>query len=489
MSVNLETPAKNVDITSAEYKTMLRNLQANILWAHGRNFARHLFLRFTAPPAAVKEWIRGSVAPEVTTAAEQLDQITRRRADRSFDGGLVRGFFLSAKGYEFLEFDTDQFASGTFRKGMKDQNDRFLTDIVNDIMDTNNKDPEPGTWEPGFRNEIHALITVADSAENKGNEAAATIRASFAGIGEVLTVEEGTVLRRKNQATGGESESVEHFGYFDGISNPLFTKQDLNDELPENKNRLAWDAGARLSLVLVDDPFSGEEDTFGSYLVYRKLSQDVAAFNERVKALAASLSTNEALAGAMVVGRFKDGTPVVKTNTPSLGAQLENDFNFDADLQGVKCPIHSHIRKVNPRGTTPLTSLESERRRRIVRRGIPYGKPMPGVADSTPADPNPTAPRGLLFMCFQHNVEEQFEFIQRTWVDNEHFPKGVLTLGVLGDTGDDPLIGQDANEAQRWPKKWGDRDAGKKTFNFESAVTLKGGEYFFAPSIPFLRSL
>jgi hypothetical protein len=92
-------------------------------------------------------------------------------------------------------------------------------------------------------------------------------------------------------------------------------------------------------------------------------------------------------------------------------------------------------------------------------------------------------------MCFQQNVEEQFEFIQRTWVDNEHFPKGVLTLGLLGDTGDDPLIGQDPDEAQRWPKKWGDGDAGKRSFNFESAVTLKGGEYFFAPSLPFLRSL
>ena len=489
MSVNLEKPAKDVDITSAAYGTMLGNLQANILRAHGRNFARHIFLRFFAPPAAVKDWIRGSVAPKVTTAKEQFEQITRRRADRSFDGGLVRGFYLSAKGYEFLGFDTDRFASGTFRKGMKDQTDGFLQDILNAVLDTNNKDPEPGTWEPGFQKEIHALITVADAAEDKVNEATAAIRASLAGIGEVLTVEEGTVLRRKNQATGGALESVEHFGYFDGISNPLFTKQDLDVELPENQKRIAWDAGARLSLVLVDDPYSEEADTFGSYLVYRKLGQNVVAFNERVKALAAALNTNADLAGAMVVGRFKDGTPVLKANAHSPGAEVANDFNFREDPDGVKCPFHSHIRKVNPRGTTPLTSPESERRRRIVRRGIPYGKPMPEVADSTEADPNPAAPRGLLFMCFQHNVEEQFEFIQRTWVDNEHFPKGIFTLGLLGDTGDDPLIGQDPDEGQRWPKNWGDQNAGKKSFNFESAVTLKGGEYFFAPSIPFLCAL
>ena len=152
----------------------------------------------------------------------------------------------------------------------------------------------------------------------------------------------------------------------------------------------------------------------------------------------------------------------------------------------MRCPAHAHIRKANPRGTTPLTSLESERRRRIVRRGIPYGRPLPGVADGTPADPNPDAPRGLLFMCFQQNVEDQFEFIQRTWVDNKNFPAGIL---FQRNTGDDPLIGQDHHEAQHWPKRWGDKDAERETFNFESAVTLKGGEYFFAPSLPFLRSL
>jgi len=484
MPVNLNKPPKDVDITSAEYQMMLDNLQANILRAHGRNFARHVFVRFAAAPAAVKAWIRDSLGPTVTTAKAQFDQIARRRQEPGFDGGLVTGFFLSAKGYTTLGYDTDHFASGTFRSGMKEQGDNF----VEHILDTTNKDPHPDKWEAGFRSEIHALITLADTHENVVKEAAEAMRASVAGIGEVLTIEEGTVLRRVNAA--GDREPVEHFGYFDGISNPLFTKQDLDEELPENKARVAWDAGARMSLVLTDDPFTTEVDAFGSYLVYRKLGQDVGTFNERVKALAAALSIDEHLAGAMVVGRFKDGTPVLKANQHSPSAEVANDFNFTEDREGIKCPFHAHIRKVNPRGTTPLTSFESERRRRIVRRGIPYGKPLPGVADPMDADPNPAAPRGLLFMCFQQNVEEQFEFIQRTWVDNEHFPTGIPTLGILQrDTGDDPLIGQDLNESQRWPKIWGNKDGGKKSFNFESAISLKGGEYFFAPSLPFLKSL
>lgn len=485
MPVSLDIPATEVDITSAQYDVMLGNLQANILKAHGRDFARHLFVRFTGQPAAVKRWIR-DLASSITTAKEQLDQIARKHADASVAGDLVTGIVLSAKGYEFLGFDTARFASDAFRKGLKDQDDGFFRDLLEDVLDTNNKDPKPDTWEPGFQEEIHALITVAHDDVAAVNTAAMAIRESVTGIGDVLTIEEGIVLRRTNAA--GDREPVEHFGYFDGISNPLFTMQDLDKELPENKRRAAWDAGARMSLVLTDDPHTPDADAFGSYLVYRKLSQDVSAFKQRVSALATSLSTNEDLAGAMVVGRFKDGTPVLHGTTPSPGPEVANDFNFTEDRDGLKCPFQAHIRKVNPRQTTPLTSLESERRRRIVRRGIPYGNPMPGVADTAESDADPRAPRGLLFMCFQRNIEEQFEFVQRTWADNEHFPSGIPTLGVFQkDTGDDPLIGQDPDEAQRWAKTWGEK--GKKAFNFESAVTLKGGEYFFAPSIPFLRSL
>ena len=114
---------------------------------------------------------------------------------------------------------------------------------------------------------------------------------------------------------------------------------------------------------------------------------------------------------------------------------------------------------------------------------------MPAICDDTNTDPDPAAARGLLFMCFQANVERQFEFIQRTWCDNPNFPDNVLNLPFQDDTGDDPLIGQDQNERQRWPKKWGDKDAGRQKFNLESPVTLKGGEYFFAPSMPFLTGL
>src|SRR3990170_2719090 len=52
-------------------------------------------------------------------------------------------------------------------------------------------------------------------------------------------------------------------------------------------------AFALLGLVLVDDPFATEEDSFGSYLVFRKLQQDVDGFNAGVSALASTLAVDE----------------------------------------------------------------------------------------------------------------------------------------------------------------------------------------------------
>ena len=83
----------------------------------------------------------------------------------------------------------------------------------------------------------------------------------------------------------------------------------------------------------------------------------------------------------------------------------------------------------------------------------------------------------------------QFEFIQRTWVDNPNFPEFLLISGL--NTGDDALIGQHPRGRQKWPKQWGrgGRFFGRRGFNFGGFVRLRGGEYFFAPSLSFLRDL
>jgi deferrochelatase/peroxidase EfeB len=155
-----------------------------------------------------------------------------------------------------------------------------------------------------------------------------------------------------------------------------------------------------------------------------------------------------------------------------------NNFDYRADLDGGKCPFQAHIRKSNPRGSGP-GGLPNQNSRRMVRRGITYGSrkdDFSKIADM------PEGGVGLLFMAYQKSIANQFEFIQQSWVNNVGFP----TPG----TGIDPVLGQSAAAppAQKWPNVWG-QAASTVDFDFRDFVKMRGGEYFFAPSLSSLGRL
>lgn len=448
---------------------MLENLQANILKSHGRDESNHILIHFTGDSGHAKNWIRKFSEEFVTSARKQLDD-TEEFKLHGKSGGLIGSFYLSAKGYSFLGIDPKGFeesdSGSSFRNGMKHRRFNLLFP---------NRDPRPSEWEEPYQGDIHAMVSLADDSDNNLQKRTSEVLKELRKIAQVLAIEHGKVLRNS------KGESIEHFGYMDGRSNPLFLKQDIDKEI--NSGGVdKWDPSAPLRLVLIDDPFSDEKDSYGSYLVFRKLEQDVAGFNEDVLELSRKLGTNEALAGAFAVGRFKDGTPVTVQNNDGIGAV--NNFEYlENDRSGGRCPFHTHIRKANQRGANPLMSDEEERNRRIVRRGVPYGDPLVQQKNRS------SIKRGLLFMCFQGNISRQFEFIQRVWADNSNFPEFLLIPGL--NTGDDSVIGQHPRALQKWPKEWGvqRRIIGRLRFNFGGHVRLRGGEYFFAPSLSFLKNV
>jgi len=287
------------------------------------------------------------------------------------------------------------------------------------------------------------------------------------------------VLRNKN------GDGIEHFGFVDGLSQPLFLQAD-RDAASARDQFNHWDPSAPLSLALLRDPYMAQDDCFGSYLVFRKLEQNVRRFtrHEKILGLLGLTETDAERAGAMIVGRFRDGTPVTLSPVAGMPNPMTNNFDYTRDKAAMQCPYQAHIRKTNPRGEGG-GNLDDQRGHRIARRGIPYGARQVEPKDEPSIDQMPTAGVGLLFMCFQASIVNQFKFIQSTWANSS------ISIETGLREGFDPVIGQQQGGGnpgrQRWPLEWGKPPT--MPFDFGGFVTMKGGEFFFAPSIPFLKNL
>ena len=482
MTANLNQT--NLDITDANLKEVFADLQGNIVKSHGRDHSTHVFLKFTAAPEACRAFVRG-VAGGVTSATQQYQDARGHEENGSLH--LFTSFFLTATGYRALGVDeADIPADKAFRAGMKDLDIEYDTAPRGDHRPTANPlNDNLDDWEEPFQQDIDALIIFAYGGKDLSDEQARVhldenvenLRGKFKGVGDIILVQNGHVIRNER------GQVIEHFGYVDGVSNPKFLKYDLDEEFAKG-GYSKYDGGAPLGIVLVQDP-GGNSVSFGTYFAYRKLQQNIKGFKDLVKALAGAMSEaggepiSEDLAGAMAIGRFKDGTPVVELPTDGW-TNLFNNFNYDEDTEARRCPFHSHARKTNPRNDTVRqfgSPPTIERSRRIVRRGIGYG--------STDLNPDQEwTEAGLLFLSAQSDIEQQFIFMQNTWCNNERF--------LRSGTGVDPIIGQPRPGTepapQKWPAKWsipGD----PVEFEFSSVVRTQGGEYFFAPCISFLKSL
>ncbi len=457
-----------------EIQPLLSDLQGNIFKPHGRKHSAYLLVTFLPDKSKeIRLWISNFAKKYVTTAAEQVKG-ARRFREVKMDAGLFGNFCLSYKGYHILGISEEQIPHGkgdTFANGMKEA--------------TKLKDPPPEDWEEGYQEEIHALILLAANNPELLDFALSKFTSVLQPLTKKLTVEPGV------RWFGPDGiQDIEPFGYADGISQPLFFKEEIEEAHQGGYDR--WDPAAPLDLVLVKEPNGVGEDSYGSFLVFRKLEQNVAGWGLRVAELAQALGTDPKLAGAYAVGRFQDGTPVVLQDHDQGGGRTADkvtNFNYADDTQadgcdvGSRCPFQAHIRKTNPRGDTERFipgagpgDFAFERNHRIVRRGVPFGK-------QPPRGTKPGWPVGLLFTCFQSDIGNQFELMQSTWSNSLQF--------IRQQTGLDPISGQgeQLDGGQRWPSKYGDDSAAKVQFDFSPYVKLLGGEYFFAPSHGFLTSL
>ena len=404
---------------------------------------------------------------------------------------------LGALGYPNQTLD-DFPAAFSFGMAEPPQRNRVLGD-------TGKSDPRHWTFRD---RQGHVLLLVygrsqedsEDEHEEFTTQLEAFRKSGLAGFAEVHLLK-GYLKRDKK----------EHFGFRDGLSQPYIEGTDLsgiaeNAIGPESiikpgefilgyenefgclphspRVPVASDVGDHLKpsvavpskrrALAIPEEDSRDFGRNGTYLVLRKLEQHVEAFHAYASDKANGDPEEAKRVEAKMVGRWHDGTPItLASHAPNPELSGENRFAYaEHDIHGVGCPVGAHIRRGFPRdakvdqekGMTREEALRLTRQHRIIRRGRLYKE---------------EDEQGVLFMCLNTNIERQFEFVQHTWCNAEGFS------GLRDEK--DPLVGDQPEGGGRFtiPQPL----LRKRLADIPRFVTMRGGGYFFLPSISALRYL
>ncbi len=348
----------------------------------------------------------------------------------------------------------------------------------------------PEHWEGKLgSDEIHVFVCLSHdsvAACDEQHKRLTALTRAFGGVTEVHVVEAEVVFEQRSGCPAA------HFGFVDPISQPAIAGFD--DEARPGDGALQSGGGWRSIkpgefLLGYENELGERTDTpgppglgdNGSFLVFRKAYQDVAGFRAYLKQGAMTLwgsdeeAQQEKLA-AKIVGRWRSGCPLALSpdqDDPALAAdpQRVNDFDYSDDAEGAKCPLGAHLRRTNPRGTK-LTTTTDINRKRILRRGLEYGQPLPEGAADDGVD------RGQAGVFVIADIELQFEFIQAEWLGKGDF------IGLPTDE-KDPLVGANGDGGQ-FTVPGADMPF---LFDLKQFVTVRGGEYFFAPGLAALKGI
>lgn len=335
------------------------------------------------------------------------------------------------------------------------------------LGDTGESSPEH--WErPLGSSAMHVVITAVAPDRARLEMAIDRARKTYESLAGIEAI-----WRQNCHALPTEREP---FGYRDGISHPAIEGYPgTNPHEPPLKP-------GELVLGYPDEldprpPMPQPEilGRNGTYVVFRKLHQRVAAFRQYLKSAARNPAEEELIA-AKIMGRWRSGAPLALCpfhDDPALGADRarSNDFGYADDPIGYKTPPGSHTRRSNPRDAAVAGVV---RLHRMIRRGTVYGPALPeGTLEDDGVD------RGLMFGFVGTQIGRQFEFVQSEWVNGGDF------LG-LGDV-KDPVAGShdDGTGSFSIPR----RPIPKRLHGLSRFVVTRGGEYGFMPGLRALRWL
>jgi Dyp-type peroxidase family len=463
----------------------LRDIQGVGIAGFKKDHTHFIFVRFGVQSGGAT--FVGQIAPFVATAWEVgrfneiFSEIRRRTGAELLEATWV-ALAITSSGYTKLGFNLDTELPkvegyNAFKVGMAAR--------TTQIGDTRPSDL-PSAWLESFRPgaRVDAMLIVAADDPDDLNTMLEKLGDLIARAGcEIAYQEAGGML----------PEGKEHFGFRDGGSQPSI--RDYDD--PPAADEPPAVAAGEFVLGFPDQAGStatiGDLWTDGSFLVYRRLRQHVFDFRQLVAAgiPGANPPVVGDPMGAKLVGRWQSGAPLELNPTIDPGSGHEiNAFGYASDTDGLNVPRFAHIRKANPRDEAQPPPPEDPARHRMIRRGTPFGPQLPAnvVADDG-------VDRGLHFVSIVADLDRQFEFVQRQWLNDPNFPNGTFVgptqaygpppQNIPGD-GVDPIVGEHepaAEDTLHQPSM---------VVQFPiptELVNVTAGDYFFLPSIQALQRL
>jgi deferrochelatase/peroxidase EfeB len=533
------------------YQLDLLDIQGNVLRAYGRfryPAARYVF--FNIRDGAKGRAFVAALTRRVTTAVQWGEG-----PDKLPPPEWTLNVAFNYQGLKELDLPRESLIgfSPEFVAGMKDRKD-----ILGDDGPS-----APEHWDPIWQHnretrehDVHIFVSINGlmplpkdakpaAVQAAVNDAKARVEAGYRWLLEQVAAQQGGVaLLGGHRGDNGElldyqdvqavlengvPTSKEHFGYTDGIGDPVFEGVPYDAERINGRGKQL--ANGQWAPLAAGEFLLGHTDEAleyppapsplllarnGTYMIYRKLHENVGTFERYLDEHGQRYPGGKELLAAKFVGRWRDnGAPIVKAWDDASKArfdadykaadghgkdQLLSNFTYDEDMSGGRCPFSAHIRRINPRASLEFTRDEQDpakvcgafsvsegafdtpgalaNRRRVLRRGLPYGT----VKDRSRDDGN----HGIIIMMLNADINRQFEFVQQQWINygndfkagndkeillgnhsqSEHFPsKAVLQVDPASD--DAPYI------LPRLPR----------------FVETRGGEYFFVPSLTALRMI
>lgn len=443
----------------------LHDIQGLILCDYGLPAVRHFFVRVEHPEAGrrlVRTLIRNSPSDlHIMTAAEWTAQV-------GWSSALNVGFTYT--GLQALHLPEATLASFAGAKAFVAGAVERAT-LIGDCGKS-----APHRWRGNLNSrEVHVMFSVYAEKEKL-----AVLGASFRELIRqhgctVLHHEDGAVLEDGPPQREKLPGVLIHFGYRDGISQPVIAGAPNPQYATVNPTLVAPGA------FLLGHPSQWEGFQYpvphpldfgrnGSFAAFRILQQDVEGFEAYLSTAAAVTKLDREKIAAKICGRWLNGvalTAKTPSTLPSIPPDHQlNDFAFTDDAQGLVCPFDAHIRRTNPRGDS-VAGADGDRHP-IVRRGMPYGPKY----DPVTRDQHE---RGLLGVFVCASIEDQFEFLMTSWINRGGFRPELTSASKDLITGNNTL----GETGFQLPTA-----SGMVTLPpFADFVTTRGAAYCFLPSI------